>query len=89
MERANASADDRGPAFDDTLRELQAIVERLERGELSLEESLRAFERGVELSRRGQAILDAAERRVELLLRDGRTEPFADKGEAKPVPGSE
>ena len=63
-------------SFDETLRQLQAIVERLERGELPLEESLRSFERGVELSRRGQAILDAAERRVEILLRDGRTEPF-------------
>jgi exodeoxyribonuclease VII small subunit len=64
-------------SFDETLRELQGIVERLERGELPLEESLRAFERGVELSRRGQAILDSAERRVEILLRDGRTEPLA------------
>ncbi len=64
-------------SFDETLRQLQGIVERLERGELPLEESLRAFERGVELSRQGQAILDAAERKVEILLRDGRTEPLA------------
>jgi exodeoxyribonuclease VII small subunit len=63
-------------SFDDTLRQLHTIVEQLEGGELSLEDSLQAFERGVTLSRRGQAILDAAERRVELLLRDGRTEPL-------------
>jgi len=61
-------------SFDETLSELQAIVERLEGANLPLEESLQAFERGVELSRRGQAILDGAERRVEQLLRDGRLE---------------
>ena len=66
-----------GAGFDETLRELQAIVEKLENSELPLEESVRAFERGMELSRRGEAILDAAERRVEILLRDGRTEPLA------------
>jgi exodeoxyribonuclease VII small subunit len=64
-------------SFDEALKQLQAIVDRLERGELPLEESLRAFERGVELSRQGQAILDAAERRVEILLRDGKTEPLS------------
>lgn len=63
-------------SFDETLRRLQQIVDQLERGELSLEESLLAFEQGVALSRRGQAILDAAEHRVELLLRNGRVEPL-------------
>jgi exodeoxyribonuclease VII small subunit len=76
MERREPSGAEE-QSFDETLRQLQAIVERLERGELPLEESLRAFERGVELSRQGQTILDAAERRVEILLRDGRTEPLA------------
>lgn len=63
-------------SFDTILGELQAIVERLEHEELSLEQSLLAFEQGMELSRRGQQILDAAEKRVELLLRNGATEPF-------------
>jgi exodeoxyribonuclease VII small subunit len=63
-------------SFDVILRQLQGIVERLEGEDLALEESLQAFERGIELSRRGQAILDGAERRVEMLLRDGRTEPL-------------
>jgi exodeoxyribonuclease VII small subunit len=71
-----AAVSPEGADFDETLRELQAIVERLENAELPLEESVKAFERGMELSRRGEAILDAAERRVELLLRDGRTEPL-------------
>ena len=65
-----------GARFDTILRELQAVVERLEGADLALEDSLQAFERGMELSRQGQAILDAAEQRVEILLRDGRTEPL-------------
>jgi len=64
--------------FDDVLEQLQQIVEQLEDAELPLEESLAAFERGVELSRRGQRILDEAERKVEVLLRDGSTEPLDD-----------
>lgn len=60
--------------FDQLLADLKTIVEKLERADLPLEDALLAFEKGVELSRRGQAILDAAERRVETLLKDGRTE---------------
>ena len=52
------------------------LVERLESDELDLEASLTAFEQGMVLSRRGQQILDTAEERVEILLRDGRTEPM-------------
>ena len=62
--------------FDGILKKLQGIVERLEREDLALEESLKAFELGMDLSRRGQQILDAAERRVEVLLKDGATEPL-------------
>ncbi|HJZ88573.1 MAG TPA: exodeoxyribonuclease VII small subunit [Polyangia bacterium] len=67
-------------AFDQILESLRAVVDKLEGGELTLEQSLAAFEEGVRLSRRGAEILDAAERRVEVLLRgeDGalKTEPF-------------
>jgi exodeoxyribonuclease VII small subunit len=70
-----------GPGFDQVLERLRLVVERLEAGSLSLEDSLRAFEEGVGLSRRGAAILDAAERRVEILTRgtDGgeRIVPFS------------
>ena len=57
-------------SFDQVLGQLRAIVERLEGGNLSLEQSLAAFEEGVRLSRAGAKILDAAEQRVEILLRD-------------------
>ncbi|PID39249.1 MAG: exodeoxyribonuclease VII small subunit [Proteobacteria bacterium] len=67
---APASKDD-PERFDALLEQLEAIVEQLDNSDLPLEESLRAFERGVALSRRGQQILDEAERKVEVLLRDG------------------
>ena len=59
--------------FDGLMEQLQQLVEQLERADLPLEESLKAFELGVELSRKGQAILNSAEKRVETLLQDGST----------------
>jgi exodeoxyribonuclease VII small subunit len=71
--------------FDQVLAQLRAIVERLEGGNLSLEQSLAAFEEGVRLSRAGSRILDAAEHRVEILMRDDggtdRAVPFGAGGE--------
>jgi len=54
--------------FEEALKRLTAIVERLESGELSLEQSLALFEEGTRLSRTSQSQLDAAEKRVEELL---------------------
>jgi len=54
--------------FDDILVRLRSLVDRLEGGNLSLEDSLRSFEEGMELCRRGASILDEAEKRVEVLL---------------------
>lgn len=54
--------------FEDSVRQLGEIVERLEAGDLPLEESIALFEKGVRLSREAQARLDAAEKRVEQLL---------------------
>jgi exodeoxyribonuclease VII small subunit len=81
------AADEGGkqPSFDQILERLRGVVAKLEAGELTLEQSLAVFEEGVKLSRRGNEILDAAERRVEILLRaeDGgtRTEPFSEADE--------
>jgi exodeoxyribonuclease VII small subunit len=56
------------PTFESSLTRLNQIVERLESGELPLEDSLKLFEEGVGLARASQAQLDAAEKRVEELL---------------------
>jgi len=55
------------------LKKLESIVDRLEKGDLSLEESLKLFEEGVELSTSCKKELDAAEGKVQMLLkqRDG------------------
>lgn len=58
-----------GEGFDKVLERLRGVVDKLEQGNLSLEESLRTFEEGITLARRGHALLDAAEKRVELLVR--------------------
>jgi exodeoxyribonuclease VII small subunit len=57
--------------FDQVLDRLRGVVEKLEQGNLTLEESLRAFEEGVALARQGHAILDGAEQRVEILVQRG------------------
>jgi exodeoxyribonuclease VII small subunit len=68
-------------SFEASIQRLTQIVERLEQGELTLEDSLQLFEEGVKLSRLSQERLDRAQKRVEKLLRvddQGRaqTEPF-------------
>jgi exodeoxyribonuclease VII small subunit len=65
-----APASDEDVSFDQVLDRLRQVVQRLEQGSLPLDQALKAFEEGVRLSRRGSAILDAAEQRVELLLRE-------------------
>jgi exodeoxyribonuclease VII small subunit len=55
--------------FEAAMRDLEAIVERLEQGDLPLEESLAAFERGILLTRSCQAALKDAEQKVEILLK--------------------
>ena len=56
-----------GLNFESTLEELEALVEQMEAGELSLEGSLEAFERGVKLTRACQATLKQAELRIQTL----------------------
>lgn len=53
--------------FERSLRDLETLVERMEAGELSLEESLETYERGIRLSRLCQQSLDEAEQRIEIL----------------------
>ncbi len=64
-------AEAQGQSFETSLAALEQIVRELERGELPLERSLELFEQGVRLSRECQERLQAAERRIEVLLRDG------------------
>jgi exodeoxyribonuclease VII small subunit len=58
------------PSFEEAIERLQAIVEELEGGSLSLEESIARYEEGVRLSRRLTQTLDEAEKRIERLSED-------------------
>jgi exodeoxyribonuclease VII small subunit len=65
--------------FEAAIAELDAIVKKLEEGDLTLEKSLELYERGVHLSRFCHARLEDAERRVEILN---------ERGQLKPVPAN-
>ncbi len=70
----------KGKPFEDRLAELEAIVSKLEEGDVSLEDSLELFQRGTEQIKDLARMLDEAERRVEVLTRDMsgslKTEPL-------------
>jgi exodeoxyribonuclease VII small subunit len=69
--------------FEDALQRLEELVRRMEAGDMTLEESLRAFEEGIRLARLCGRKLDEAERRVEILLKEeggGVAAPFQDEG---------
>jgi exodeoxyribonuclease VII small subunit len=65
------------PTFEESLKQLEAIVSRLERGDLPLEESIKLFEQGIELSTSCKDQLEKAEGKVQVLMRqrDGSLEP--------------
>lgn len=67
------SKDKELPDFEASLDELEKIIQRLEGGELSLENSLKDFERGIELTRSCQVALKKAEQKVQKLIeKDGQ-----------------
>ncbi|MDD1622159.1 MAG: exodeoxyribonuclease VII small subunit [Methylococcaceae bacterium] len=68
--------------FEDAMEELEKLVEQMEQGDISLEESLKAFERGIKLTRTCQQALQEAEQKVQILLeKNGQQtlEPFNDE----------
>ncbi|MBI5168782.1 MAG: exodeoxyribonuclease VII small subunit [Candidatus Eisenbacteria bacterium] len=91
-------AADGGPqlSFEDAMKRLETIVEELEGGQLSLEDSIARYEEGVKLSRRLTTTLDEAEKRIERLVEsqeeggEPTTEPFEDdeRGGPASAPGS-
>ena len=65
--------------FEAAIAELESVVKKLEEGDLSLEQSLDLYTRGVELSKYCHARLEDAERRIEIL---------SDRGELRPAPAA-
>ena len=67
------------PTFEDALGQLEKLVDSMEQGEMSLDDSLKAFEEGIKLTRQCQKSLDEAEQKVKILLEntpDAELEPF-------------
>ncbi|MCW8399739.1 exodeoxyribonuclease VII small subunit [Legionella sp. PATHC038] len=62
--------------FEQSIMELEEIVRQLEKGELSLEDSLKQFEKGISLARRCQDVLQKAEQKIEILT---SAEPSSDE----------
>jgi exodeoxyribonuclease VII small subunit len=74
------------PSFDALLVRLREVVQKLESGELSLEQSLAIYEEGVQLARRGQHLLASAEKRVEILVSASgtvETQPFTSTADTR------
>ena len=68
--------------FEESMEELEKLVEQMEQGDISLEESLKAFERGIKLTRTCQQALQEAEQKVHILLeKNGQQtlEPFSNE----------
>jgi exodeoxyribonuclease VII small subunit len=79
----------KAPDFEQSLAELESLIERLERGDLPLEEALKAFERGVALTRHCQASLQAAQQKVEILLKKSGQPQIAPFEEGAEEPADE
>lgn len=80
------SAED-APSFEAALQKLDEIVQKLEKGDLPLEQSLVLYEEGVRLSRLCHAKLEEAEGKIELLLKDARGDLVLDaSGRPKKTP---
>jgi exodeoxyribonuclease VII small subunit len=85
-------SDPKAPTFEEALQQLEQIVQKLEKGELPLEDSLKLYEEGIRLSRLCHGKLEEAEGRIEMLMKDARGEPILDKDgrpKTKPLPRTE
>lgn len=71
------------PDFESQMAQLEALVGRLESGELSLDEAMQTFEQGIQLTRQCQQALDKAEQKVQVLLGQG------DDAKLAPIPDQE
>lgn len=75
-------SDSEKPDFENNMKALESLVERLESGELSLDDAMKTFEQGIKLTRECQTALDEAEQKVQVLLGEGdneRLEPLSDE----------
>ncbi len=85
MARARAETSADAPLdFEQSMKRLETIVEELESGQLSLEDSIARYEEGIRLSRRLQQVLDESEKRIERLVETEGAAPSTETMELSP-----
>ncbi len=77
------------PDFETSLATLESLVERMESGELSLEDSLSAFEQGIQLTKNCQQALKEAEQRVKILMEQNGSQSLQDFAAGEEPAGSD
>ncbi len=81
MSRKREDKPKSSPKFEESLKRLETIVGRLEKGDLPLDESVKIFEEGIHLSKNCMKTLEDAERKIEILLKDKngkkKAQPFS------------
>ena len=83
--KSDAGSGDGAPLdFEQSMKRLEAIVEELEGGELSLEDSIARYEEGIKLSRRLGQVLDESEKRIERLVEKEGAAPTTEPMELSP-----
>ena len=75
--KTKAASTEKLPDFEQSLTELESLVQKLEQGDVPLEDALRTFERGVALTRQCQTALRTAQQKVEILLAKNGEESVA------------
>ena len=82
MPKKAAKKTETTPDFEQALSELEELVEQMEQGDITLEDSLKHFERGIALTRNCQEALKSAEQKVQILLKEnGQPEAFDASGD--------
>ena len=71
------------PDLETSLAEINSLIEKMEQGDLSLEQSLTHFERGITLIKHAQKILQTAEQKVQLLMKNNGDEKLIDYENSK------
>ena len=64
----------KSPSLEDSLAEISTLIDKMEHGELTLEQSLEQFERGIKLIKHSQKILTEAEQKVQVLMQNNNNE---------------
>lgn len=66
------------PSFEQSMQELETLVEEMEKGDLPLESALEKFEKGINLARTSQQLLKSAEQKVQVLMEKNGEERLVD-----------